>query len=784
MFADISESIWDKKYRYKNENDTPIDKTIEDTWRRVAYAVARPEHDHRYWEEKFYSILENFQFLPAGRIVANTGTNRKKVTMFNCYVMNAIEDSMEAIFDTVTEAALTQKQGGGVGFNFSTIRPKGDFIKGVESKSSGPISFMQVFDATCRTVMSAGHRRGAQMGVMSVSHPDIEEFIEAKRGTEALQMFNLSVSVPDAFMEAVKDDQNWNLKFDGKVYKTIRARDLFEKIMKSTYDYAEPGFILIDHINKMNNLWYCETICATNPCGEQPLPPYGACLLGSVNLTKFVLNPFTDNAKVDFEGIRELVPTAVRLLDNVIEISNFPLEKQEEEAAKKRRMGMGITGLADLMAMMKVKYGTPESINLAKKVMETIRDAAYDASVDLAIEKGKFELFDKSRYLEGEFIKKLPKEIKNRISEHGIRNSHLISIAPTGTISLYAGNVSSGLEPIFALSYTRRFRTEKSNEFNEERVADNAYKLFCKIFSEDKKIPDYFVTTDNIDPKNHVDIQAALQKYVDSSISKTINIPRDFPFDKFKDIYMYAYEQGVKGCTTFRPNDNIMGILQRDEDKTQKETKKNDEEMLSPNDELDVVPRRPVYLKGTTYKIKTPLSKQALYITINDMCDASGRRPFEIFINSKNLQHFSWIVAMTRLISAVFRRTNDPSFLVEELKSIFDPNGGYFRNGRYIPSLVAEIGEVIQQHLINIGAMEEPQKKKAEPTTEIKIINGGSEPMGSTESIGMDIEPEMEKKVNEQLNSPFMICPQCNERALYFEENCNKCFSCGYSKCS
>jgi len=781
MFADISESIWDKKYRYKNEDETPIDKTVEDTWRRVAYAVAMPEHDHRYWEDKFYSILEDYKFLPAGRIIANTGTNRKKVTMFNCYVMNAIEDSMEGIFDTVTEAALTQKQGGGVGFNFSTIRPKGDFIKGVESKASGPISFMQVFDATCRTVMSAGHRRGAQMGVMSVSHPDIEEFIEAKKGNNSLQMFNLSVAVSDAFMEAVKEDKNWDLIFEGKVYKTIRARDLFDKIMKSTYEYAEPGFILIDQINKMNNLWYCETICATNPCGEQPLPPYGACLLGSINLTKFVKQPFTDEAKIDFDGIRELTPTAVRLLDNVIEISNFPLERQEEEASKKRRMGMGITGLADALAMMKVKYGTTEALDIAEKIMKTIRDTAYDASVDLAIEKGAFMLFDKSRYLEGEFVKQLPQEIKDRIAEHGIRNSHLVSIAPTGTISLYAGNVSSGLEPIFALSYTRRFRSEDDDTFEEERVADYAYKLFCEIYSEDEETPDYFVTTDIIDPKSHVNTQARLQKYVDSSISKTINIPRDFPFDKFKDIYMYAYENGVKGCTTFRPNDNITGILQRDEDK---KTKEKEDKMFSPSEELDVVPRRPVYLKGTTYKIKTPLSKQALYITINDMCDDSGRRPFEIFINSKNLQHFSWIVAMTRLISAVFRRTNDPSFLVEELKSIFDPNGGYFRNGRYIPSLVAEIGEVIQQHLINIGAMEAPAKKKNELPTSVKITDRGSEPMGSTESMGMETNLEFDPKVKDQLNSPFMICPQCSERALYFEENCNKCFSCGYSKCS
>jgi len=762
MFADIGKEIWDKKYRYKNEDGSPIDQTVEDTWRRVAYAVAMPEKDHRYWEDKFFSILKDYKFIPAGRILANAGTSRKKVTMFNCYVMNTIKDSMEGIFNSVTEAALTQKQGGGVGFNFSTIRPSGEFIRGVESAASGPLSFMQVFDATCRTVMSAGHRRGAQMGVLSISHPDIEQFIEAKRGNNALQMFNLSVAVPDSFMEAVKEDQNWDLKFDEKIYKTVRARDLFEKIMKSTYDHAEPGFILIDHINKMNNLWY----------------PYGACLLGSINLTKFVKAPFTDNAEIDYKSLMEVIPVAVRLLDNVVEISNFPLKKQAEEAASKRRMGLGITGLADLFAMMKVKYGTKESIELAEKLMGTIRDIAYDASIDIAVEKGEFPLLDRERYLEGEFIKSLPEKIRKRIKEFGIRNSHLISIAPTGTISLFAGNVSSGLEPVFALSFTRRFRTENDDEYEERKVADYAYRLFSEIYSEGTEKPDYFITTDKISPKQHVDMQAHLQKYVDSSISKTINIPNDYPFDEFKDIYLYAYEQGAKGCTTFRPNENITGILQRDEDK--KEKVETEDEMLSTTDELNTVPRRPIYLQGTTYKIKTPLSKQALYITINDICEGDVRRPFEIFINSKNLQHFSWIVAMTRLISAVFRRSSDPSFLVEELKSIFDPNGGYFRNGRYIPSLVAEIGDVIEQHLINIGFIE-PKKSKKTNTVQLKVPVDASEPMGSTESVGM--EPE-KVDVGKNLNSQFMICPQCGERSLYFEENCNKCFSCGYSKCS
>lgn len=773
----ISHEIWDKKYRYKLEDGTPLDQTVEDTWRRVAYAVAMPEREHRYWEEKFSSILEGYKFLPAGRILSNAGTTRKKVTMFNCYVMGTIEDSMEGIFDAVTQAALTQKQGGGVGFDFSTIRPQGDYIRGVESQASGPISFMQVFDATCRTVMSAGQRRGAQMAVLSVSHPDIEKFITAKRGNAALQMFNLSVAVSDAFMEAVKEDRPWDLTFNGKVYKTVRARDLFDLIMRSTYDFAEPGFILIDRINRMNNLWYCETIRATNPCGEQPLPPYGACLLGSINLTRFVKDPFTERAAVDYQGIAETVRIAVRLLDNVIEISNFPLEKQFQEAMNKRRMGLGITGLANLFMMMRVTYGSPESLELAERIMRVIRDTAYDASVDLAIEKGPFPLFDRERYLQGEFIKQLPEELRARIREHGIRNSHLISIAPTGTISLFAGNVSSGLEPVFALTYTRRVRTGIGEDYESYTVEDYAYRLYRELFPHSQKLPPYFVTTDHIHPRQHVDLQARLQRYVDSAISKTINVPRDFPFEEFKDIYFYAYEQGCKGCTTFRPSEHITGVLQREEDRAKQQKPARDEqEQLSTRNELDTVPRRPTYLQGTTYKIKTPLSKQALYITINDICEGERRRPFEIFINSKNLQHFAWIVAMTRLISAVFRRSSDPSFLIEELKSIFDPNGGYFRNGRYIPSLVAEIGEVIEQHLINIGFLKQPMAKEPEPVN-VPLHSDGSQPRGSTETVGV-------LSSNPAHDSPFMICPNCGDRALYFQENCAKCFSCNYSKCS
>jgi len=715
---EISWQIWDMKYRQKSEDGTPIDQTVEDMWKRIARGLAVFERERDHWEKKFYSCLENFKFLPAGRIQANAGTSRKKVTMFNCYVLNRINDSMEGIFETVRNAALTQKQGGGIGMDFSTLRPQGAFIRGVHATASGPVSFMRVFDATCRTILSAGQRRGAQMAVLSCSHPDIEAFIDAKRDGKSLQNFNLSVAITNAFVEAVREDKNWDLTFNGKVHKTVRARDLWNRIMRSTYEYAEPGFILMDRINEMNNLSYCEEIRATNPCGEQPLPPFGACLLGSVNLTRFVKKPFEQKAEMDYAGIRETAATAVRMLDNTIDISNYPLEAQREEAMRKRRMGIGITGLADALVFLRQRYGSPEAAATASKVMETICHAVYRASIELAKEKGVFPALDREKHVKGAFIANLPDDIRAGILAHGIRNSHLTSIAPTGTISLYAGNVSSGLEPIFALRYTRKVRTGTGDDMIEQEVRDYAYHVYHERHphAKDDSLPAYFVTSDSIKPKEHVDMQAALQPHVDSSISKTINIPTDTPFEEFEDIYLYAYEKGLKGCTTFRPNEKITGVLVKKDDKKATEGKEPQAtDGALGNDEREFIKNRPIELKGKTYKLTTPLSGQALYITINDIIEANGTvRPFELFINSKNLQHFAWMVAMTRLISAVFRRTKDPSFLVEELKSIFDPNGGYFKGGHYIPSLVAEIGEVVEQHLATLGIGVAAQDKKAE----------------------------------------------------------------------
>ena len=745
--VDIGKEIWEKKYRFKGNEYCKADSCYEDTWKRIACALAKNEKEPQEWEGKFYDILSDFKFMPGGRIIANAGTQLDSVTMFNCYVMNDIEDSIEGIFDTVKNAALTQKQGGGVGFDFSTIRPAGNSIKGCGAVASGPISFMQVLDATCRTIMSAGQRRGAQMGVMRCDHPDIEEFITVKQDSTKFRMFNLSVAITEKFLKAVENNEKWELVFDGKVYKTVKAAELWDLIMKSTYDFAEPGFILIDKINKFNNLNYCEQIRATNPCGEQPLPSFGACLLGSVNLTKFIKNPFKSNADINYNEIAKTTKIAVRMLDNVIDFSNYPLAQQKKEALSKRRIGIGITGLADLFLYLKVKYGSTESLKIAEKVMQTITYSAYEASIEVAKDKGAFPLFDAEKYLQGNFVKSLPEEIQEGIKAHGIRNSHLTSIAPTGTISLLAGNVSSGLEPVFAFHYKRKIRNTTEKDVSKVEVNDYAYREFLKFKGfdviDDKELPEYFISAGDIDPLQHLEMQGVLQKYVDSSISKTINIPVDYPFEKFKDIYMQAYKKGLKGCTTFRPSKYITGVLVKNEDEKEKSKKV-----------LDTI-NRPKALAGTTYQIKTPLSSEALYVTINDVTEKDGTvRPYELFINTKNLQHFSWIVAMTRLISAVFRNQPNPSFLVKELKSIYDPNGGYFSDGKYIPSLAADIGRTIEEHLSKIGLME----------TKAML--------------------QSKKDVSPASTEDAMICPMCSEKTLISQENCLKCLSCDYSKCS
>ncbi len=745
--APIAEAIWDMKYRLKEADGTPIDRTVEDTWRRIARALASVEAEPARWEEPFYRVLEDFRFLPAGRITAGAGTDRT-VTLFNCFVMGTIPDSMGGIFDNLKEAALTMQQGGGIGYDFSTIRPKGAAVKGVAADASGPLSFMDVWDAMCRTIMSAGSRRGAMMATMRCDHPDIEAFIEAKSDPARLRNFNVSVLVTDAFMAAVKADASWELVFDGKVYKTVQARDLWNRIMRATYDYAEPGVIFIDRINAMNNLNYVETISATNPCGEQPLPPYGACLLGSVNLARLVSEPFEPEARMDEAALDELVATAVRMMDNVIDASRFPLPQQREEAHAKRRIGLGVTGLADALLMLGLRYGSDEAVAQTEAWMKRIARAAYLASVELAKEKGAFPLFDAEKFLASGNMRQMDEDVRAAIRKDGIRNALLTSVAPTGTISLYAGNVSSGIEPVFAYAYTRKV-LQKDGSRTEEEVVDYAVALWREKFG-DRELPDYFVNAQTLAPGDHVRMQAAAQKWVDSSISKTINVPEDIGFEAFKDVYLQAYETGCKGCTTYRPNAVTGSVLTVSEKEEPKAAAAQGGEVVYLSEPLD----RPATLEGNTYKLKWPDSEHALYITINDIVIGGHRRPFEVFINSKNMEHFAWTVALTRMISAVFRRGGDVSFVVEELKAVFDPRGGAWMDGRYIPSILAAIGGVIERHLVSIGFIQgEGMGLKSDPKADVVNLGRGK------------------------------ACSSCGSYDLRMVEGCLTCANCGYSKC-
>ncbi len=1134
----IALQIWDMKYRLKDADGTPMDRTIEDTWRRVARALAAPEAAPERWIPVFEEALRDFRFLPAGRIVAGAGTTRK-VTLFNCFVMGGIPDDMAGIFDHLKEAALTMQQGGGIGYDFSTLRPKGAPVRGVGADASGPLSFMDVWDAMCRTIMSAGHRRGAMMATLRCDHPDIEAFIDAKREPGRLRMFNLSVLVTDAFMAAVEEDRSWELGFAGTVYRSVRARELWDRIMRATYAYAEPGVIFIDRINRANNLAYCETISATNPCvtaetwvhtsegprqvrdlvgrpfgavvdgtthasdpagffptgrkpvtrlvtregyalrltadhpvrrvaamtrfrldgewtqagalrpgdrivlndhrampdwagpgtdgegyligllvgdgtlkadkavlsvwsrrraanaeseisgvegvmaaalaaaralphrgdfagwtevagrgehrlalgalrrlaielgmapgnkvvtpaierasaafcrgflrgffdadgtvlgdhvkggsvrlaqsdlarlaavqrmllrlgiastvhrdrrpagravlpdgkggqrdyatkaqheliiandalvtfadrigfadtakrrrlaaligsyrrtpnrtrfvaevaaiepdgeadvfdtrvpgvnafdangilvhncGEQPLPPYGACLLGSINLAGLVQRPFQADAILDQAELERLVGVAVRMMDNVIDVSRFPLEAQRAEALAKRRIGLGVTGLADALIMCRTRYSSDRALALIQEWMKALRRAAYLASTELARERGPFPLYDREPFLAGANVAALDADVRAAIAAYGIRNGLLTSIAPTGTISLLADNVSSGLEPVFAFTYDRNVLMPDGVR-RTEPVTDYAYRLYRRLYGEQAPLPDYFVDAQTLTPVDHVRVQAAVQAHVDASISKTINCAESIAFEDFKDIYRLAYETGCKGCTTYRPNEVTGAVLETAEPR-EPELPLGAPKSVRPSDPFEAGGvvymtqplSRPEVLPGTTYKVRWPDSEHAIYITINDVVQDGRRRPFEVFINSKNMEHFAWTVALTRMISAVFRRGGDVSFVVEELKAVFDPRGGQWMDGRYVPSLLAAIGEVIERHMVAIGFMAPPEERKYSAEVLARAVG--------------DTAPRLRQ------------CPRCAQAAVIHQEGCDLCTSCGYSKCA
>ncbi len=782
----IIDYVWNEKYRFKHQDGSSDEKTISDSHLRVASYVFKNDVQSAHYIPLVHDAMVAGDFAPAGRVHAGAGTGRR-VTLINCFVSNTVLDSMRSnsdgvgIMDSLRNSSLTMQMGGGIGIDFSPIRPSGAEVKGVGSIASGPLDFMDMWNAMCKTIMSSGSRRGAMMATMICHHPDIMKFITAKRKKGRLKNFNLSVMITDDFIKAVHDDLPWDLWFgvqpadpskrlvvrknghDVYLYKTMNARVLWDQIREHTYKYSEPGIIFIDRINTTNNLYYCEDIRCVNPCGEQPLPPNGDCNLSAINLAVMVDDPFGSNPEFDYGRLERSTELGVRFLDNVLDVTHYPTELQEDEALSKRRIGLGITGLGNMLQQMKIKYGSDKAVALTKEIMKTLCYKAYETSIELAVERGPFLLFDKERYLDAYFIKKLPKTIRRGISKHGIRNAVLLTIAPTGTTSLYYGNVSSGLEPTFAFTGKRNVLMP-DNSYKEFTVEDYSYKLYCdKVLDGNKSngvgLPDYMVTAQELSVHEHLIMQAACQEYIDSSISKTINCPTDISFDNFKDVYSKAYELGLKGCTTYRfnPDDDVRGsILSSDSEKTKLKSK-----------EVIVKTLRPEVLEGKTYKVKWPGKYESnYYITItNTLNDEDVNIPLEVFISTKDVRNAEWITGLCRTISAVLRRGGDVRFLCDELQQVYSPIGGQWIQGKYIPSLVAMIGYVLQRHMISIGYMNENE-----------IIT----PIEQVKTEEVIIEEVAGGKIKDTIGD---MCPNCHEWSLIASEGCSKCVACGYSDC-
>lgn len=762
----FSMEIWAKKYSNNGK-----DESIYHTLRRVAAAIARVEpmqSEQAYWEQTFFNYMSEGIFMPAGRILAGAGT-QNTVTLVNCFVNQTVPDSMEGIMESLSMAAFTMQQGGGVGTDFSTIRPEGSYLKRTGSEASGPMPFMDLWDAMCRTIMSAGSRRGAMMGTMFCTHPDLLKFITAKQTAGVLKNFNISVLVTDEFMRAVKNDADWDLHFhlpraDGKhvavyedgadddltlkkryVYSRHKARDIWDLIMRSTYEYAEPGVIFIDTVNNENNLQYLETIACTNPCGEQPLPPHGACNLGAINLARMVKNAFKKDAEFDWNLFVSTITVAVRFLDNVIDATRYPLKEQEQEQKRKRRVGLGITGLADAMIQLGIHYGSRDAHAFVTEIGEFLANGAYQYSAYLAKLKGSFPGYA-PEFLNSPMLKKLKPKVRDAIKTHGIRNGVLLTIAPVGTTSIVFGNVSSGLEPNFNFEYTRKV-LEKDGTHSEHRVESfiSRFAQHCRV--ETPYDPEYWTSTQELDVEAHIMIQAKLQRFIDASISKTINCPPDIAFEEFERLYTFAWDEGCKGCTTYRPSDVRGSILSTEPVGTAGQVESSvlvtgqlSADNITTSTWTQEPMKRPNILQGNTIKIKWPGISSAVYVTINTTDDG---KPFELFFNSKDSTFQEWMQALSLTLTSMMRLGIDVTFVLKEFQQVVSATGSNWDDGVRFDSFIAFLGAKLDA-----------------------VLNG-----------------HQPQKVSTEYAATGKTCFACGIGKMHMLGGCLTCDSCGYSKC-